>query len=179
MSNVVEATLEEKLEILSSLDIKTRLEKAIELLTRQVGNIKGNVKITSITSNTANLDLDQMSKVNKDRMRRGMGSGIPFGSGFGGMNGGPPMPGGPNGEPEEPNEIDELKQKLDDAKLTSEASKVAEREMKRLKQMNPQQAEYNVSLASRARCGCLIMYLGNTHLFGNSCRDPMVCYDRG
>lgn len=142
MSNVVEASLEEKLQVLASLDIKTRLEKAIELLSRQVGNIKGNVRITSITRNTADLDLDQMSKINKDRMRRGMGGmPNPYGDPIPGMG----FPGAPNGDSQEPNEIDELKQKLDAAKLTPEANKVAEREMKRLKGMNPQQAEYNVS----------------------------------
>jgi ATP-dependent Lon protease len=141
MSNVVEATLEEKLQVLAALDIKTRIEKTIELLTRQVGNIKSNVKITSFQTSTQNLDLDQMSKLNKERARRGMG-----GMGFppGPMPGMPSMAGGPGDDSQEMNEVDELKQKLDVAKLTPEAAKVAEREMKRLVKMNPQQAEYSV-----------------------------------
>jgi ATP-dependent Lon protease len=141
MSNVVEATLEEKLQILAALDIKTRVEKTIELLTRQVGNIKSNVKITSFQTSTANLDLDQMSKINKERARRGMG-GMGFPPGF--IPGMPPMAGGPGDDSQETNDIDELKQKLEAAKLTPEAAKVAEREMKRLMKMNPQQAEHSV-----------------------------------
>ncbi|KAG9727670.1 ATP-dependent protease-like protein La, partial [Aureobasidium melanogenum] len=45
---------------------------------------------------------------------------------------------------EEPNEIDELKKRIDDAKLSPEAAKVAERELKRLSKMNPAQADYQV-----------------------------------
>lgn len=141
MSNVVEATLEEKLQILAALDIKIRIEKTIELLMRQVGNIKSNVKITSFQTSIANLDLDQMSKINKDRARRGMG-GMGFPPGF--IPGLPSMAGGPGDDSQEMNEIDELKDKLEAAKLTPEAAKVAEREMKRLMKMNPQQAEYSV-----------------------------------
>jgi ATP-dependent Lon protease len=141
MSNVVEATLEEKLQILAALDIKIRVEKTIELLTRQVGNIKSNVKITSFQTSTANLDLDQMSKINKDRARRGMG-GMGFPPGF--IPGLPSMAGGPGDDSQETNEIDELKDKLEAAKLTPEAARIAEREMKRLVKMNPQQAEYSV-----------------------------------
>lgn len=141
MSNIVEATLEEKLQVLAALDIKTRIEKTIYLLTRQVGNIKSNVKITSFQTSTQNLDLDQMSKLNKERARRAMGGmGFPLGS----MPGMPSMVGGPGDDSQEMNEVDELKQKLDAAKLTPEAAKVAEREMKRLVKINPQQAEYSV-----------------------------------
>jgi ATP-dependent Lon protease len=45
MANVVEATFEEKLRILSAVNVKDRLNRAIELLSRQVQGIKGNVKI--------------------------------------------------------------------------------------------------------------------------------------
>ncbi|KAI9736425.1 MAG: hypothetical protein M1818_006159 [Claussenomyces sp. TS43310] len=139
MANLVEASLEEKLQVLSALDTKTRLEKAIELLARQVGSIKGNVKITSFSSTSfppANVDLDEMSKINKNRLR---GPGLPMSSGMSGM-----PPGGSPGDEQEPNEIDELKQKLDAAKLSPEAGKVADREIRRLKKMSPQQAEHNV-----------------------------------
>jgi ATP-dependent Lon protease len=143
MANVVEASFEEKLEILAAIDVKSRLEKAIELLVRQVGNIKGNFKITSVSSTTfpnPNLDLNQMSKSQVRKTRGFPGTSSPYGSPGSGM---PPM-GGPPNEEQEPNEIDELKQKLDSAKLSPEAQKVAERELKRLKKMNPQQAEYSV-----------------------------------
>jgi ATP-dependent Lon protease len=140
MSNIAEASLEEKLQVLAALDVKVRLQKAIELLTRQVGNIKNNVKITTFDTSTSNIDLDQMSRLNKERTRRGL---IP--GGFGGiMPGMPGMPAGTGDDSQETNEIDELKQRLDAAKLTPEALKVADREMKRLTKMNPQQAEHSV-----------------------------------
>lgn len=50
MANVVEASLEEKLRILSALDIKGRLQKVNELLARQVQGIKRTVKVTTITT---------------------------------------------------------------------------------------------------------------------------------
>jgi len=49
------------------------------------------------------------------------------------------------GEGEGDDELEELAKKLDDAQLSAEAKKVAERELKRLRQMSPQSAEYQVS----------------------------------
>lgn len=136
MANIVEASLEEKLEILASLEVKDRLEKAIALLQRQVGNIKNNVSITTFTSTSipANIDLNQMNKINGQQARRPGISGMPL----------PGMGGLPEDE-QEPNEMEELKKKLDAAKLTPEAAKVADRELKRLKKMSPAQAEYQVT----------------------------------
>jgi ATP-dependent Lon protease len=136
MANIVEASLEEKLEILAALEVKDRLEKAIALLQRQVGNIKNNVSITTFTSTSipANIDLDQMNGPNAQRARRPGISGMPL----------PGMGGAPEDE-QEPNEMEELKKKLDAAKLTAEAAKVADRELKRLKKMSPAQAEYQVT----------------------------------
>src|SRR5204863_3532887 len=57
--------------------------------------------------------------------------------GIGGASGG-------NDEENEVNEVEELKQKLVEAGLSPEAQKVAERELKRLKKMNPANAEYGV-----------------------------------
>jgi len=140
MANIVEASFEEKLQVLAALDVKDRLEKAIELLQRQVGNFKNNVSITTITSSSmpSNIDMDQMNKINGQRMRRPNMSGMPF----------PGMSGPPEDE-QEPNEMDELKKKLDAAKLTPEAAKVADRELKRLKKMSPAQADYQVYRKSR------------------------------
>lgn len=135
MTNIVEATLEEKLQILAALDVKDRLEKGIALLQRQVGNIKSNVSITTITSTSvpANIDLDQMNRLNNQRTRR------PGLSNLSGFQMSPPQE-----DDSEPNEMEELKKKLDAAKLSPEAAKVADRELKRLKKMSPAQAEYQV-----------------------------------
>lgn len=133
MTNIVEANLEEKLGVLGALDVKERLEKAIALLQRQVDKIKSNVSITTFSSTIpSNIDLDQINKINSQRMRRPGMAGMP-----------PGMGNGPDDE-NEPNELEELKKKLDAAKLTPEAAKVADREMKRLKKMSPAQAEYQV-----------------------------------
>jgi ATP-dependent Lon protease len=136
MTNIVEASLEEKLQILAAVDIKERLEKGIELLQRQVGNIKNNVSITTFTSTTlpANIDLDKMNQINNQQMRRPRISEMPGMAGI-----------GPPEDEQEPNEMDELKKKLDAAKMTAEAAKVADRELKRLKKMSPAQAEYQVT----------------------------------
>lgn len=139
MVNIVEASLEEKLEVLAALDVKERLEKAIVLLQRQVGNIKNNVSITTITSTSmpANVNIDQMNRINGQRAKRPSLSGMPLPPGMAGV-------GGPEDD-QEPNDMEELKKKIDAAKMTPEAAKVADRELKRLKKMSPAQAEYQVT----------------------------------
>jgi ATP-dependent Lon protease len=139
MANVVDCTHEEKLRVLSSLDAKDRVDRVIEILQRQISNIQGSTRIT-VKSNTipsGKLDIDQLRRLQKEAlMRRGLGSGN--GLGF------PPgMPGGQGGE-EEGNEIDELKKRLQDAQLSPEADKVAQKELARLQKMNPAQAEHQV-----------------------------------
>jgi ATP-dependent Lon protease len=140
MANIVEASFEEKLQILAASDVKDRLEKVIALLQRQVNNMKNNVSITTVTSTSipSNIDLDQMNKLNGLRARRSGGSGMPLPPGMGGVGGSPD-------DEQEPNEMEELKKKLDAAKLTPEAARVADRELKRLKKMSPAQAEYQVT----------------------------------
>lgn len=136
MANIVEASFEEKLQVLAALQVKDRLEKAIELLQRQVGNFRNNLSITTISTSSipSNIDMDQMNRINGQRVRRASLSGMPL----------PGMAQPPDNE-QEPNEMEELKQKLDAAKLTPEAAKVADRELKRLMKMSPAQAEYQVT----------------------------------
>ncbi|KFX97161.1 hypothetical protein V497_00032 [Pseudogymnoascus sp. VKM F-4516 (FW-969)] len=138
VSNLVEATLEEKLQILAAIDVRTRLERAVELLNKQVSAIKGNIKITSMTSSTVpmNGELDLLNRQKSRALNRGTAAG--FMPGMPGQGQGPPQ------DDQEPNEVDELEQKIEAAHLTPEAAKVAGRELKRLKKMPQQQAEYNV-----------------------------------
>lgn len=140
MANIAEASLEEKLQILAALDVKDRIEKVIALLQRQVNNLKNNVSIATFTDSgvPSSIDLDQITNLNGRRVRRPGISGMPLPPGMGGR-------GGPADDEQEPNEIEELKSKLDAAKLTPEAAKVADREIKRLKKMSPAQAEYQVT----------------------------------
>ena len=140
MSNVVEASLEEKLRVLAALDVKDRLNQVIELLSRQIDGFKRNVRITAITTTTPNkaLDINNISRKEREAlMRRALGA---VGFNPGSLS----APAGVNGGEEEPNELAELKKKIDDAKMTPEAQKVADRELKRLQKMNPAQAEYGV-----------------------------------
>lgn len=143
MADICESSFEEKLRILASLDTKQRLERIIEILSRQVQSLKGHIKITTITTpkvhQNSGLDISQIGPRERDMlMRRGI-------SGLGGLT--PPGMGGWRGgenDEKEPNEIDELQQKLQDAQLSAEASKVADKELKRLRKMNPANAEYGV-----------------------------------
>ena len=153
MSNVVEATLEEKLRVLSALNTSDRLEMVVELLARQVQNTKLTIiessTIPSIKFDIGNImnrrDRIELEISNyKNRKDSLLGA---FGAKIGPSR--PPgsrMPGDANdeGKENEPSELDELKKRLDDANLTSEAKKVADREFKRLKKMNPAQSEYGV-----------------------------------
>ena len=144
MTNVVEASFEEKLRVLSALDIHQRLKRVNQLLRRQIEGIKGSVKITAITSTTIpgqGFNISNVSQQQRDTLMRramgGLGSGQ-FPPGFSGRGS------DSNEGEEEANEVDELKQKLDEARLTTEAQKVADKELKRLRKMNPAQAEYGV-----------------------------------
>jgi len=142
MANVVDCTHDENLRILSGVDVKERLHRVIEVLQRQVTNLQGNGRILTIT--TANpdrpsTDAERISKIQQQQaiFRR------PPGPLSGGMM--PPgFPGAPGQAEEEHNEMEELKKRLDDAKLPAEAQKVAQRELQRLQKMNPAQAEYQV-----------------------------------
>ncbi|KAI4161301.1 MAG: hypothetical protein LQ342_004968 [Letrouitia transgressa] len=142
LTNVVEATPEEKLRVLSAVNVKERVGRVIEIFERQVEEIKGNVKITTVTTTTPKqvVDMNDLNRKQRDAlMRRALSSGGGFSS-----NGiFPSMGSGDEGE-NEPNEFEELKKRLEDAKMSPEAQKVAERELKRLRKMNPAQAEYGV-----------------------------------
>ncbi|KKY18699.1 putative atp-dependent protease la 2 [Phaeomoniella chlamydospora] len=143
MGNIIDAKFEDKLQILGSFDVKERLARVLDLLHKQISDIKGNVKITAISStkssNGIGSDISQMDRETlARRAMMGLTGMIPPG-----LSG--PGSGGNDPEENESNELDELKQKLDEARLPPEAQKVVDRELKRLRKMNPAQAEYNVT----------------------------------
>ncbi|KAJ5758427.1 hypothetical protein N7520_005583 [Penicillium odoratum] len=144
MADVSDASFEEKLRILASFDVKLRLQRVVDILTRQAQHIKSSVKVTSITTSSfpsnAGVDIGQIDPREREVLaRRAL-------SGLSGLT--PPGPAGARGgndnEEKEPNEVDELQQKLKDAQLTPEAQKIADKELKRLRKMNPANAEYGV-----------------------------------
>ncbi|KAI4284545.1 MAG: hypothetical protein L6R38_001311 [Xanthoria sp. 2 TBL-2021] len=144
LTSMVDATVEERLRVLSAQTIKERITRVIEIFTRQIGDLQGNIKITAITTTMPpqGLDISNLNRKQRDalisRAMKTSGSSpfANFSMGAGNSENG--------GDEEEPNELEELKKRLDDAKLTPEAQKVADRELKRLKKMNPVQAEYGV-----------------------------------
>ncbi|KAK7748833.1 hypothetical protein SLS53_000857 [Cytospora paraplurivora] len=148
MANVVEASFEEKLSVLSLFDVKERMVKVIELLQRQCDSIKNNVKITGFASSTIPIIIDiddknqgptRMPTRNKPLVpMRGPANSLPISAprGLGGQT---------SGGDDDENEIEELQKRLEAAKLSPEASKVAGKELKRLKKMVPAQAEYAVT----------------------------------
>lgn len=147
MTNIIDCTHEDKLRILAALPVEERLVRVTEILQRQITSIQGNSRILSVSSTnntpqTTVIDLDTLNKLRQDPRMRKLGNGQGAGNGPMGM---PPGMGGAGGQQdEEANEIEELKKKLDEAGLTPEARKVADRELKRLAKMNPAQAEHQV-----------------------------------
>ncbi|KAH0372214.1 ATP-dependent protease-like protein La, partial [Aureobasidium melanogenum] len=141
MTNIIECSHEDKLRIISALPLKLRLERAVDLLQRNVSSIQGNNRIMSIRSvdSDADADSDQATRMRRQQLLKRFGGNMP-----GGGRPGSAMGLGKPDDEDEPNEIDELKKRIDDAKLSPEAAKVAERELKRLSKMNPAQADYQV-----------------------------------
>ena len=144
MTDVSESSFEEKLRVLASLDQKQKLDRVVEIVSRQVQGLKRNMNFTSVTTAKLpiNVDLDNIDRPRREReilARRALFglNGMP--AGLGGMRG---IDGG--GDDKELNEVDELQQKLHDAQLSAEAKKVADKELKRLRKMNPANAEYGV-----------------------------------
>lgn len=148
MANIVDAPYDEKLIVLSLFDVKERMAKVIELLQHQSDSIKNSVKITAFTSMMPSIiEVDEKGQT-PTRIRnkpivpmRGPvnGFGLPFSAprGLGGPTG--------SGDDEEANEIEELQKRLEAAKLSPDAMKVAEKELRRLKKMMPAQAEYAIT----------------------------------
>ncbi|KAK2592824.1 hypothetical protein QQS21_009462 [Conoideocrella luteorostrata] len=140
MSNLVEASHEEKLGVLAALDVKVRITKVLELLERQVGGIKNNFKITTFTSVPVQI-LDRLN--DNPNKRNNVGLPIP-GMNFLPSNGQVP-PGNEQSDEQEANELDELKKKLQNAQLPADVAKTVDRELRRLQKMMPMNQEYQVT----------------------------------
>ena len=152
MSSITNASLEDRLRLLATTNVKERLERVVELLSEFVQSMKGKVKILSVgrpSPSLHGLDIRNVGQQDRDNIMRriigGLGTpGLPSRPpGFGKM---PPSfgGGGGGGGIGEPDELQELTKRLEDAKLPAEAEKIAQRELSRLRKMNPAQAEYGV-----------------------------------
>ena len=145
MANLSDSSFEEKLQVLASVDLKERLERVVELIGRQIQTIKSSVNITSFSTtnlpSNSGLDISQLDPRARELLARRAFSSLrgmaPPGRASASGRGG-------DDDEKEPNEVDELQQKLEEAQLSPEAKKVADKELKRLRKMNPANAEYGV-----------------------------------
>ena len=120
--SVITISNKEKQEILEELDIKSRLEKALNLISREIQRIKLGEEIQSevhdeITKTQREYYLREQMKAIKKEL----------------------------GEDEGTVELKELKEKIQAAKMTEDAEKVAMKELDRLSRIPTQSPEYNVS----------------------------------
>ena len=120
--SVITISNQEKQEILEELDIKTRIEKALNLISREIQRIKLGEEIQSevhdeITKTQREYYLREQMKAIKKEL----------------------------GEDEGTVEIKELEEKIKAVKMPEESQKVAMKELDRLSRIPTQSPEYNVS----------------------------------
>jgi ATP-dependent Lon protease len=122
VSSMIPVSVEEKQQILEILDLRKRLELITLALTKLVQKLELGSKIQSEVQDGINKTQreyylrEQMKAIKKEL-----------------------------GEDDSTVELTELRKRIDDARLPEEARKVAEKELKRLSQMNQASAEYMVS----------------------------------
>ncbi len=113
----------QKQEILDELDVMKRLEKALKILSEQIEILELGHKIQSQVR-------DQVDKSQREYFLREQLKAIKKELGE---------------SEEQPDEIEELKEKLEAKELPEEARKEAERELERLSRMHPSSSEYTVA----------------------------------
>ena len=112
----------EKQEVLEELDVKKRVENAINLLQREIQRIKLGEEIQTEVQ-------DEISKTQREYYLREQMKTIQK----------------ELGEDNQTVELDELRAKIADAKMTKDADKVANKELDRLSRISPQSPEYSVA----------------------------------
>ncbi|KAI9884825.1 MAG: ATP-dependent RNA helicase dbp10 [Watsoniomyces obsoletus] len=139
MTHLAMPSVFRRLEVLAAWDVKERVTKTIRILSRQTTRLKRRSNLMSLRNDQipASMEITTVKPTMPwatsappslpplesllSRLSRRSGGGT-----------------------EGPSELDQLKQKLADAKLSVDAQKVADKELKRLAKMNPMQAEYQV-----------------------------------
>ena len=118
----LDLALPAKAELLAIDDVTRRLERLSEFMVQELQVLEVGTQIQEKVKNR--LDQNQREYVLREQLqviRQELGEG------------------------EGDDELEELAKRLDDAQLSAEAKKVADRELKRLRQMSPQSAEYQVA----------------------------------
>ncbi len=118
----LDLALPAKAELLSIDDVNRRLERLAELLGQELQVLEVGTQIQEKVK--SRLDANQREYVLREQLR---------------------VIRQELGEDDGDDELDELGRRLDEAGLHAEAKKVADRELKRLRQMSPQSAEYHVA----------------------------------
>ncbi|OLD93603.1 MAG: endopeptidase La [Gemmatimonadetes bacterium 13_1_20CM_4_69_16] len=118
----LDLALPAKAELLAIDDVNRRLERLAELLGQELQVLEVGTQIQEKVK--SRLDANQREYVLREQLR---------------------VIRQELGEDEGEDELDELARRLDEAGLHTEAKKVADRELKRLRQMSPQSAEYHVA----------------------------------
>lgn len=119
----IDATLEEKQEVLEAVNLKKRLNKVLELLNRQYEVLKLSNKINSQVKG-------EMSKTQREYYLRQQLKAIKDELGD---------------KEDDESGLEELEKRLKSAQLPEEADKAAKRELRRMRNMQPSQAEYTVA----------------------------------
>jgi len=119
----IDATIEEKQDVLEAVALKKRLVKVLELLNRQFEVLKLSNKInTQVKGEMSKTQREYYLRQQLKAIREELGD-----------------------KDDEENGLEELKKRLKDANLTEDADKAAKRELKRMSNMQPSQAEYTVA----------------------------------
>ena len=120
--SLINIPIREKQEILASIDVKKRLEKTIVIITREIQRIELGEKIQSDVQ-------DEISKSQREYYLREQMKAIQK----------------ELGEDEPSIEIDEISDKITEAKMPKDVHKIAIKELKRLKRIPTHSPEYTVS----------------------------------
>ncbi|EPS40526.1 hypothetical protein H072_5597 [Dactylellina haptotyla CBS 200.50] len=120
MVSAVDASYDDQLAILTASSVNTKLEKAVDILTKHVNTTRQQIKASQkVITRQPNTSIMRPPA----RFRQ-------FSPG--------------NNDDDQEDEHGDLSKRLQESKLSPEATTVAQRELKRLKRMSPAQAEYQV-----------------------------------
>ena len=149
--SIVNASPEERLQLLAAWDVNDRLDLAIELLEKQaVPVVEGSTSPPILPRGwpSSGFDIIRTPRRDPSAPKIEAPTSLPFPgtplvlppSGLWGSR----RPGGGGGGGND--EINSIRQKIETAKLSPEARSMADRELKRLKRMSPINAEYQICL---------------------------------
>ncbi|CAO3632062.1 unnamed protein product [Cunninghamella blakesleeana] len=126
--SVIETTLDEKLYMLSTINVKDRLVKASEWLTRQLHVLKISEQIhSSIEGKLSKKQREFYLRQQLDAIKQELGESDGFSGG------------------KDEDDMTQLAKRLEAAQLPEETAKVVQRELKRIKKLQPSSSEWSVA----------------------------------